>query len=539
MRRRTRSIALVLLAGLVLFLPGKRTHAQGTGPDIAKRPGYQQPLGKAHPMWAVEQARPNDFQPQAGAVAFSPDGKYLAVTSFHPAKTKDRVVIDQPNGTLYILENPTAKDPEDIVVHDLGSRLFMPLGACWRDDGLYIAERDQVSRWTDADGDGLPERMQTFASGWISDNFHHFTFGLPYHDGYFYTGLSTSLRLTPEEKASLVGKLIADNAPNPEFRGCLLKIDATTGGFEPVAGGLRAPNGVGLGPGGIVLCPDNQGDWKPANAIYVAQGGEFFGKHNDTKATTDFYPDGGAPSLYSDKDPTPPAVWLPQNEAGNSPSATLLIPEGKPFAGQVLVADVTQGAIHRVFMEEVDGVWQGAAFRHTMGLEAGPNDMTWGPDGCLYIGHIGLGAGNWGWDNKRFGLQRLRPTGKTTLEFEKIQATADGFRVSFTKPVPKTQLSATRSWAIDAYTYVPRPEYGGPKKDEHRPTIASITVAEDGRSADLVIPDRKPNYVYHLRIDATTAEGEAMWSPEAWVTFHKSPQARQSPQSHDASKTPG
>ena len=103
-----------------------------------------------------------------------------------------------------------------------------------------------------------------------------------------------------------------------------------------------------------------------------------------------------------------------------------------------LVADVTQGAIHRVFMEEVDVVWQGAAFRHTMGFEAGPNDITWGPDGCLYVGHIGFGpgsSGRWGWKLKKFGFQRLRPTGKTAFEFEKIEATADGFRVTFTQPV--------------------------------------------------------------------------------------------------------
>jgi len=512
-----------LLACLALLNAEPRALADKAKADIAKRPGYQQPLERVHPMWTLEQARPDDFHPQAGAIEFSPDGRFLAVTSFHPAKSKDRSVIDEPNGTLYILENPTAKDPEDIVVHDLGTLTFYPLGACWLDSGLYIAERNEISKWTDTDDDTLPDQKETFASGWISDNFHHFTFGLPYHDGHFYTGLSTSLRLSPEERESLVGRLIADNAPNPEYRGCVLKIDAETGEFEAVSGGLRAPNGVGLGPGGIILCPDNQGDWKPTNAIYVANGGEFFGKYNDTKATTIFYPDGGVPSLHSDKEPTPPAIWLPQNEVGNSPSAPLLIPEGEPFGGQVLLADVTQGAVHRVFMEQVDGVWQGAAFRHTMGFEAGPNDLAWGPDGCLYVGHIGLGAGNWGWKNKRSGLQRLRPTGESVLEFEKIQATRDGFRVSFTKPVPKAQLSVTKNWLIDAYTYVARPEYGGPKKDEHQPRIAAIRVADDGKSVELVIPNRKPNYVYHVRIDAKTADGEQMWSPESWVTFHKAP----------------
>jgi len=511
-------LALILIASPVLAQQGKRTN------DIEKRPGYQKPLDAVHPGWVVESVRPKGFEPQVGALAFSPDGKYLAVTSFPPSKDYD--ISTEPTGTLYVLENPTAKDPADMVVHNLGTELFSPLGARWLDTGLYIAERDQISRWTDGDGDGLPEKMDTFAGGWISDNYHHFTFGLPYKDGHFYAALSTSLNLSSEAKKSLKGKIVGGNAPNPEFRGCVMKVDAKTGEIEWLAGGTRTPNGVGFGPGGVLLVPDNQGDWKPSNCIYAVKGGEFLGKYNDVKATTIFYPDGGVPSMFSDKKPTPPAIWLPQNEIGNSPSATLLIPEGKPFAGQVLVADVTQGAIHRVFMQEVDGTWQGAAFRHTMGFEAGPNDIAWGPDGCLYAGHIGFGAGSsgkWGWKLKKFGLQRLRPTGKTAFEFEKIEAAADGFRVTFTQAVPEKRLAESSNWLIDAWTYKARPQYGGPKEGNHQVLVNAVKVSDDRKSVELIIPERKPNYCYHIRIDATNDAGQKMWSPEAWVTFHKAP----------------
>ena len=524
---------VLLLALLITFT----AHADQPGRnDIEKRPGYQMPLNKAHPMWSVEQARPDDFQPQTGAIAFSPDGKSLAVCTF-PAKQGPGP--QNPNGTLYVLENPTAKDPSAIRVHTITDQLMQPLGMNWIEDGLYVAERDEISKWTDTDGDGLPDKKATFCSGWISDNFHHFTFGPVYRDGYFYATLSTSLHIRSQKvKDSLkpgegpAGEvyitpkgtkyIFGGNAPNPEYRGCVLKIDAKTGAFEAIAGGLRTPNGIGLGPKGVLLCPDNQGDWKPSNAIYAVKGGEFLGKHNATVSTI-FYHDGGVPSLNSEKDPTPPAIWLPQNEIGNSPSATLLIPEGMPFAGQVLSADITQGAIHRIFMEEVDGAWQGAAFRHTMGLEAGPNDMKWGPDGCLYVGGMGSGAGNWGWDNRKFGLQRLRPTGKTAFEFDKIEATRDGFRVSFTKPVAAGQLDQVGDWLIDAYTYIATREYGGPKIDPHQVVPTSVLVSGDRKSAELVIEGRKPNYVYHIRIDATSEDGEAMWSPESWVTFQKAP----------------
>lgn len=537
-QQHTRLLALIRFAIALIVLPTAAQQApRSTLKDFDKRPGYQMPLDKAHPMWSVEQARPVDFEPQAGAIAFSPDGKYLAVCTFHPRN--QNFVPEEPDGKLYILENPTAQDTSKIKVHLITDEVMRPLGMNWRDNGLYVAERDEISKWTDTNGDGLPDEKTTFCSGWISDNFHHFTFGLPYHDGYFYVALSTSLHLrSQEEKDSLepgdgpgggvyitpkgTKYVYGGNAPNPEFRGCVLKINAKTGEFEPIAGGLRTPNGVGLGPDNILLCPDNQGDWKPANMIYVVKGGEFLGKYNATVSNI-FFPDGGVPSLYSEKDPTPPAIWLPQNEIGNSPSATLLIPEGMPFAGQVLSADITQGAIHRVFMEEVDGTWQGAVFRHTMGLEAGPNDIKWGPDGCLYVAGTGSGSGNWGWNNKKFGLQRLRPTNKTAFEFEKIEATKDGWRVTFTEPVPETQLQNIDNWRINAYTFVATRQYGGPKTDAHTIRPASIRISADRKSAELVVEGRQPNYIYYIRIDASSDSGEKMWSPESWVTFHKAP----------------
>ncbi|MFN3166701.1 MAG: hypothetical protein ACE37H_06515 [Phycisphaeraceae bacterium] len=517
MRLTARLFTRALTIGLLL---AGSASAGDASADLKKRPGYQMHVEGVHPGWSIEQARPDDFLPQSGALAFSPDGRFLAISSFEARNVWG--VIEEPNGTLYVLENPTAKDTAKIKVHTISDQLFHPLGAAWIDDGLFVLERDEVSKWTDTDGDGIPDKKQTFASGWISDNFHHFSFGLAYRDGFLYGALSTTLHMSKEERETLEGPFIGGNAPNPPHRGCVMKVDAKTGEIQWIAGGLRTPNGVGLGPEDILLVPDNQGDWKPANMIYVVEGGEFLGKYNSTSKHV-FMPDGGVPSLFHEKEMTWPAVWLPQNEIGNSPSATLTIPDDQPFAGQVLLADITQGAIHRVYMQEVDGVWQGTAFRFTMGLEAGPQRLAWGPDGCLYVAGHGAGQGNWGWNNKKYGLQRLRPTGETAFEFEKIETTQDGFRVSFTKPVPKDQLRNLDNWLIDAWTYVFRPRYGGPKEEPHKVTPTAVRVADDGKSAELVVGDRRENFVYHIRIDATTAEGEAMWSPEAWLTFRKAP----------------
>ena len=63
----------------------------------------------------------------------------------------------------------------------------------------------------------------------------------------------------------------------------------------------------------------------------------------------------------------------------------------------------------------------------------------------------------------------------------------------------------------------------GPKREEHKANVTAVKVSDDRKSAELIVDGRRANYVYHIRIDATSEKGEKMWSPESWVTFHKAP----------------
>lgn len=485
------------------------------------RPGAGKPLDTPHPSFTIEQARPDTFLPRVGAMCFLDNGK-LAVTSFQPKN--NGTLREEYNGTLYIIDNPTEKDPSKITYKKITEDLHDPLGMNTLDGALYISDRNEVSKWTDTDDDGYPDKRETFSSGWISDNYHHFTFGLPYHDGSFYISLSTSIGVSAEErKEGIEGSVVGANGPNPEGRGTCIRIDAKTGEFEELAGGLRTPNGISIGPKGVVLVPDNQGAWKPTSGIYAIKEGQFYGHYNDTNVKTIFYPEGGVPALYSDKPITPPAVYLAQNEISNSPAQMVMIPEGQPFAGQMLMTEITLGGLRRVCLEEVDGVWQGAVFRHSQGFEAGLNRIQWGPDGCLYVGGMGDGGTNWGWRGKIGGIQRLRPTGKTAFEFEKIESTKDGFRVTFTEPVTSEQLEDLQAWSINAWTYKPTPNYGGGKVDSHPANPTKAVASKDGLSVELTVPDRKLDYVYHIRTDPKSRDGDRMWSPEAWFTLHNAP----------------
>ncbi len=103
---------------------------------------------------------------------------------------------------------------------------------------------------------------------------------------------------------------------------------------------------MGEGPNGEIYVTDNQGGWLPASKLVEIQPGRFF-NHFTTE------PD-GTPGRFDDQPVTKPVLWMPQNEIANSPSTPVVVDEG-PYAGQLLIGDVTYGGLQRGFIEEVDG----------------------------------------------------------------------------------------------------------------------------------------------------------------------------------------
>ena len=489
---------------------------------VAVRPGTGSPLNSVHPAWTVENLMPDGVNLRCGSAAILPGG-HLVVTEFRPANNGQ--FREAFNARVLLLKDIVGNEDVDtanIEVVTLDDSLHDACGAIWHDGALYICDREALYKYTDTDGDGIPDVRDVFASGWISDNYHHFTFGIAHHDGHFYLALSTSIYFRNQiEQDNVKGPIPGLNGPNPETRGCMVKINDTSGEVDYIAGGFRTPNGVGVGPDGILLVSDNQGAWNPANSLYHVEQGNFYGHYNNTQATSDFYPDGGVPSLFSDSDPTPPAIYLPQGECSNSPTNPIMIEQG-PFAGQMYQGELTGGGIRRVQLEEVNGTWQGAVFRHSQGFTAGNQRILWGPDGCLYAAQMGSG-GNWSWKGKQFGLQRLRPTGETAFEIHSIHATADGFTVRFTEPVPEDQLEEVGSYTLKTWTYNPTPGYGGPKVNNRRLSVTSATASDDRLSVRLTVPGVEANHVVHFQTGVTSDEDEQLWSGEAWYTFHQRP----------------
>ena len=220
---------------------------------------------------------------------------------------------------------------------------------------------------------------------------------------------------------------------------------------------------------------------------------------------------------------TPPAVWFPQNEIANSPSQPLSIPGG-PFAGDLLVGDITLGGINRVSLEKVHGVWQGCIYRFTQGLEGGVNRLAWGPGGTLYVGCIG-GSGNWSWNGTTTGLQRLTPKSGNPLTFEiaKVTATPTGFEITYTKPVPQATLGNPANFTVKQWSYQPTAAYGGAKIGEQTLAVGSAIASGDRTRVTLVIPGLEKGHVVYLKSDPVSDDGSAILSSEVWYTLNEIP----------------
>ena len=501
------------------------------------RSGDRAPVEGVHPSFGLATIRPEGFEPQVGGLAVLPDGR-LVVSDFAPAN--NGAMETEPNGTLYVLDGVQDVTPEDgasgpdkVKVIKAAENLWDPAGMVFTDGRLIVAETEALTEFIDEDGDSVFETRKTVADGWISDNYHHFTFGPvadPDDPEIVYIALSSAVYLTlnkDEDGNQLLplndAPVIGLNGPNPPNRCSVAKVDLRTGEMEFIAGGFRTPNAMVIGPGGQLFVGENQGAWAPASELNHIKPGHFYGFAADLRPWP-HYPEGGSPAPFQDEPTTPPALYLPQNQINNSPTEPVMIPDLEtfgPYAGQMLIGELTMGGIRRASLEEAGGWYQGAVFRFSQGFEGGVNRLEFAPDGSLYVGMTGY-AGNWTWRDTTFGLQKLVPTGQIAFEMLDMSATPDGFELTFTKPADKEDLADLNNYRLSTWTYAPTGDYGGPDIDKHSLEVTAADVSEDGRSVRLTVPDLKEGYVVYLRTDPESAEGEKMWSTEAWYTLiHK------------------
>ncbi|HEX2131074.1 MAG TPA: family 16 glycoside hydrolase [Actinophytocola sp.] len=467
---------------------------------ITDAPGDGLPLNSVNPGYTLTDLRPEGFEPQVTGMAWTKDGRLVISTWGGSLNTL---------GEVYILDNVTgATDPSEVTYKKVASGLKEPMGVAVVHGSIYVSQKHELTELVDTDGDEVADEFRTVATWPYGGNFHEFAFGLLYRGGHFYLNLSVAINY---------GGATTDPQPAPN-RGTTIKVNRRTGKVTYLAGGLRTPHGIGWGPGNDIFVTDNQGGWLPASKLVHIKRDRFFNHYTN--------PDG-----QFDANPvTQPVLWLPQNEIANSPSTPVLLKSG-PFAGQLLIGDVTYGGLQRAYLEKVRGEYQGAVFRHTQGLEAGISEVSIGPDGAVYLGGLGAG-GNWGQEGKlTHGLQKLTPNGVTAFDMKSMKATRNGFRITYTKPLSAETIDGLAdAYEVEQWRYAATEAYGGPKVDQETLEVTSAKVSRDRRTVTLRVDGLQPDRVVYLHSPRPfTAEGGAeLWSTEAWYTLNVIP----GPQEH-------
>jgi hypothetical protein len=299
---------------------------------------------------------------------------------------------------------------------------------------------------------------------------------------------------------------------------------------------MRSPSGLGTNLNDDVFFTDQQGNWIPVCSLHHLRPGVFYG-HPDALASMQLpggqlkgivdipngipYPEAVAqvPALV------PPAVWFPYKKMGQSATDVVCdTTRGKfgPFQGQLFVGEFTLASISRVFLENVDGEYQGACFPFYEGLDSAVIRLTFGEDGSLFAG-----LSNRGWSSvgrASYGLQRLVWDKKTPFEILEMRARSDGFELVFTKPVDCRTATDVNSYTMESYTYQYHQVYGSDELFKKPVSIISADLSADGRRVHLKTQPLRELYVHELRATGVrSTDDEPLIHADAYYTLNRIP----------------
>ncbi|HLL94109.1 MAG TPA: c-type cytochrome [Spirosoma sp.] len=452
-------------------------------------------------------------------------------------------------GDVWIVENPTSRKP---FFRKFASGLHEILGLTHKDGALYCAQRGELTKLVDTDKNGRADVFETVYAWPLSGHYHEYSFGpkIAPDGNFFVTG---NVAFGDEEWWRGESRV--------PWRGWTMKI-SENGTMQPWATGMRSPCGLGIYDGELFYS-DNQGEWMGSGGIFHVTKGSFTGHpaglrwtgmpNSPVKLTNEQFvakvderrrrdENGRAikpenvvaetPTfLYAMKEQFPnadvhtPAVWLPHGILGISNSEILEIPQGAfgPFAGQLLVGDQGMSKISRVFMEKVNGEYQGGAIELRNGFRSGVLRMAWGKDGSLFVGETNRGWGSAGEASE--GLQRLVWNGAMPFEMRSVKAMPDGFEVEFTKPVDRKSAEDLASYRVESFIYKYHAVYGSPTINKEALPLKGVKVSADGMKARLVVGDMRKYYIHQLTLDGVRgAEGSySLVHPIAYYTLNNIP----------------
>lgn len=389
------------------------------------------------------------------------------------------------------------------------SGLHQPLGLKIVDGTVYTLCRDGLWRLKDLNGDGEADFYELFNSDiHTTPAFHEFAFDLHTDAaGNFY-----HTKAGPVKQGGRGFETIA------EHHGCIIKIAKDGQTLERFATGFRAPNGMCVGPNGVITSGDNEGTWMPVCRLNYIKSGSFMGVMDLAHRTT-------PPTIYD-----PPICFLPHKVDNSSGGQVWADKRWGPLAGNLLHLSYGQCALFVVAWGLEGDVPQGGITKLPLAFNTGIMRARVNPkDGQIYV------CGLKGWQTtaaKDGGFQRVRATGKSACFPVGMNVHQNGIALTFSDKLDPATVKDLDNWTGEQWDYLWTGNYGSPEvapgtkeapapkapgKDNqpigatsgHVPLpVTAATLSADGRTVFLTIKELKPVMQFSVQYKISTASGD-------------------------------
>ncbi len=462
---------------------------KGGPPRWKKKLTTQGKMGKEDGPYAVDAItvpydNPWDSRMRIGGFDFFSDGNSAAVSTW--------------NGDVWKV---TGIDGElgELTWQRVATGLHQPLGLKVIDDKVYTHGRDQITRLHDLNGDGEYDYYESFNDDFqVTQNFHEFAFHLQTDDqGNFY--------VTKAGPVPAGGRGFEKIVPH---HGSVMRISPDGSELEVYASGLRAPNGLGIGPDGQVSVGGQEGTYVPTTHIsFLEKGGYATVPPTANRKTK--------PETYND-----PLVWLPHNKPkriDRSAGSQVWVGTDQwgPFEGDMLHLSYGNSSLFKV-MKDPDQ-HQGAVVRFPISslTSSGMRGQFHPTNNQLYV------AGLKGWQTnatKPGGLNRVRYTGKDVHMPDKIDVRSNGLTIRFTSKLDPGMAEDPDNYLMEMWNVKWTSNYGSPhfkvtnpdKKGTDKIDVTGAELMGDGRTVKLTIPKLQECTNYELKFRLKTSDGASI-----------------------------
>jgi hypothetical protein len=459
---------------------------KGGSPRWAETLATQGSLGGDEGPYAVDTITAPETNPwnswlRFGGFDFFPDNKSAALSTW--------------NGDVWIVKGIDEK-LGTLTWKRFATGLHEPLGLKIVDGTIYLTCRNQLTRLHDLNNDGEADYYENFNSDMhLTRHFHEFALDLKTDAaGNFYFA-----------KGATPGR----GGPNFDLwsihNSCFFRVSKDGSKLDVVARGLRAPNGIGVGPNGELTSGDNEGSWVPACPINRIREGGFVG-----------IPD-GVPGEVKPTKRDNPILWIP-HKYDNSGGDQSWVPDERwgPFKGHMLHLSYGRLSLFHVMTQQVGDELQGAIARFPVNFLSGTMRSRFNAaDGQLYI----CGLKGWQTAATRDGaFQRVRYTGKPVHMPYAFNVTKQGLEITFTNTLDKAAAEDLQNYSVEQFNLIWSKKYGSPEmsvanpdRTGHDPVeVKSIKLKEDGKTVVLEIPGIKPVMCMIVGIKIKAADGSAI-----------------------------